>query len=109
MIRHENNKGRKSLFKKVAIVVEFVGSPGAGKTTSCQHFSELLKQKNLKVCLNQDIKAYILELNLLQKLLLFSETMLRQGHLLMLYPLALALNRVISLHAIYRYTRLAVF
>ena len=109
MIRLDTNTDNNYLFRKVAIVVEFVGSPGAGKTTSCQHFSEVLKKKNLKVCLSQDIKVYVRQLNMLKKLFLFSETLLLKGHLLLLYPIALAFNNAVSLHAVYRYFRLAIF
>ena len=109
MIQLDNHTDPDTLFRKVAIVIEFVGSPGAGKTTSCRHFSEMLQQKNLKVCQSQDIKDYILELSLLKKLVLFSETMLLKGRLLFLYPVILALNKAFTLHAVYRYVRLAVF
>jgi thymidylate kinase len=109
MIQLDNYTAQDPLFRKVAIVIEFVGSPGAGKTTSCQFFADMLEKKNLKVCQSQDIKEYIRELNLLKKLVLFSETMLLKGHLFFLFPMVLAMNKVLSLHALYRYVRLAVF
>jgi thymidylate kinase len=95
--------------KDKAIVIEFVGPPGAGKTTCCQYFTERLEKRGLKVYTLQDLKDYIRNLSLLEKLFLSIKAGVFRSHTLLFYTLSLAYNRIISADSIYRYIRLTLF
>ena len=93
----------------MAVIIEFVGPPGAGKTTHCRHFAAMLREKNFKVAVLQDVKDYIRNMNLLQRLYLFSNVLFLSGHIYIYYILTLAFYRIYSINSIYRYTRLSAF
>ncbi|WP_114778202.1 nucleoside/nucleotide kinase family protein [Botryobacter ruber] len=98
-----------TLVQKVATIIEFVGPPGAGKTTSCSYFSQVLKEKNLQVYQLQDVKDYLSEMGSLRKLSFYGKTVLFKGRKLMLFTIVLAFFGVFSFNAVYRYSRLSVF
>src|SRR5205823_4790582 len=102
-------KRNKRLTKSKSIIIEFVGPPGAGKTTSCQCFSELLHAKGLKVCTLQDIKDYVKEMNIAKKSLLLLKFIFFRSILLIFFSALLAYNRIYSVHSIYRFMRLTIF
>lgn len=93
----------------MAVIIEFVGPPGAGKTTHCRYFATLLKEKNYQVVLLQNVKDYIREMSFLERLYLFSKILLLKSHTFLYYTLVLALNRIYSINSIYRYIRLSIF
>jgi thymidylate kinase len=98
-----------NLSKHKALIIEFVGPPGAGKTTSCRYFDQQLKEKGLRVATLQDIKDYLRRMNFSEKLLMLSKALLVRGHILLLYTASLAFNRIYSANSIYRYIRLTLF
>jgi thymidylate kinase len=92
-----------------ATVVEFVGPPGAGKTTSCNCFAEMLQAKGLNICRSSDLKAYIRNLNTLEKLQLYFNSILLNSLTLLQFSLVLARHKILSFNSIYRYLRLTIF
>jgi thymidylate kinase len=96
-------------FKNRTLIIEFVGPPGAGKTTCCECFSEALKEKNFKVLMTKEIKDYIHDMNFFSKFYFFSKVLLSRFHILSFYIFILAYNRIYSANSIYRYVRLSVF
>jgi thymidylate kinase len=105
----KDNKKESNISKNKALIIEFVGPPGAGKTTSCRYFDQQLKEKGLRVATLQDIKGYLRKMSSSQKLLMLSKALLFRGHILLLYTASLALNRIYSVNSIYRYFRLTMF
>lgn len=104
------HKSKKSPFvEQKPVIIEFVGPPGAGKTTNCQYFLELLKARDLKIVARQDIEAYVRKLGPVEKYYLFIRTLLLRGHLIFYYTVSLAFLRIFSLDSIYRYIRLSVY
>lgn len=92
-----------------AVIIEFVGPPGAGKTTSCHCFTELLRRKSFHVLTRQDIHAYLKRMNLLSKSLLLAGIILFRFHRLCYFIFTLALNGIFSADSLYRYLRLTVY
>lgn len=93
---------------KKAIVVEFVGPPGAGKTTNSYCFSEALKSIGLQVFLNDELEDYVVGLNRYHKLYLIYKTCVQKGHLLLLYVIILLRNGIFNLKSFTRYASLAL-
>ncbi|MBK0401919.1 hypothetical protein I5M27_02915 [Adhaeribacter sp. BT258] len=92
-----------------ATIVEFVGSPGVGKTTSCNCFAEMLQAKGLQVCQSEDLKTYFRNLGRRQKLQLYLNTLFLKAFTLVQYTATLARYRIYSLNSVYRFLRLSVF
>lgn len=90
-------------------VVEFVGPPGVGKTTSCNCFAEKLKAKGAKVCRSEDLKKYFRELNLLKKMQLYARCLAFNFFTILRFSKVMAQHKVFGLNSLYRYLRLAVF
>ncbi|MFC5269486.1 hypothetical protein [Adhaeribacter terreus] len=90
-------------------IVEFVGSPGVGKTTSCNCFTEMLQAKGLHVCQSEDLKTYFRNLGRRQKLQLFCNTLFMKAFTLIKYTTILARYKIYSLNSVYRFLRLSVF
>ncbi|WP_147202209.1 hypothetical protein [Segetibacter aerophilus] len=104
----ETPQGRKPLRQK-AYTIEFVGPPGAGKTSSCKCLSALLESNGYTVCKWQDVKDYIRKMAFTKKCLLVLKLVLFRGQSLMLYTTLLASNSIYSRNSIYRYIRLTLF
>lgn len=102
-----SNKG--NLLTHKTIVVEFVGPPGAGKSTNCRVFMGQLKEKGLQVLTLQEIKDYVRSMNLSDRFLLFLTFLYQRGHMMLGYMAVLALHRIYSVGSIYRYFRLNIF
>ena len=94
--------------RQKATIVEFVGSPGVGKTTSCNCFAEMLQAKGLQVCQSEDLKAYFRSLGRGQKLQLYFNTLFLKAFTLLQYSAVLARYKIYSLNSIYRFLRLSV-
>lgn len=104
------HKSKKSPFgEQKPAIIEFVGPPGAGKTTNCQYFLELLKARGLKVVTRQDIEAYVRKMGPVKKYFLYARTLFFRGHLIFYYTISLAFVGIYSLDSIYRYIRLSVY
>ncbi|MBW3545332.1 MAG: hypothetical protein KY428_07000 [Bacteroidetes bacterium] len=95
--------------KQKPVIIEFVGPPGAGKTTNCQYFLKLLKERDLNVITRQEIEAYVRKMGAVEKSYLYATTVLFRGHLIVYYAFFLVFLRIYSLDSIYRYTRLSVY
>ena len=95
--------------RQKTIIVEFVGPPGAGKTTNCSYFLEQLKKKHVKVCSFEDIKSYVQGMSFAQKAILSLQTLLQKGKHIFLYACVLAYCGVYSLNSIYRYIKLSAY
>lgn len=91
------------------VVIEFVGPPGAGKTTSCHCFTELLRRKSFHVLTRQDIHAYLKRMNLPAKSFLILRIILLRFHRFCYYTFILGLHGIYSADALYRYLRLTVY
>jgi thymidylate kinase len=95
--------------KQNSLIIEFVGPPGAGKSTNCRSFDQLLKNKGFAIYKLQDIKDYIKQMGLTGKfLLLLKFSVFRTVHLL-LFTIMLASYRIYSVNALYRYIRITLF
>ncbi|MCW3079459.1 hypothetical protein [Segetibacter sp.] len=99
----------KKILKQKAYTIEFVGPPGAGKTTSCKCLSGLLESNGYTVCTWQDMKDYIRKMAFIEKCILVLKLVLCRGQSLILYMISLANNRIYSTNSIYRYIRLTLF
>jgi thymidylate kinase len=95
--------------KSKPFTIEFVGPPGAGKTTSCQSFSDLLQSKGFRVSMSQDIKDYVKELGFGGKFLLVVKFVVFRIPAVVFYIMLFTLYRICSTDSIYRYIRLTVF
>lgn len=95
--------------KQKAIVIEFAGPPGAGKTTSCRHFAEYLANKGQTVFTLGDLKIYLKELSGLQKVLIAIQALLFRTPVFLHYIIVMAHNGIYSVNSIYRYVRLTIF
>jgi thymidylate kinase len=104
-----HNSNGKLPLKHKAITIEFVGPPGAGKTTSCHYFSELLKSKGFKVGTRQELKAFVKKMGFAGKLFLLLKLVLFRGPAVALYILSFAVNRIYSMDSIYRFVKLTLF
>ena len=89
-----------------AVIIEFVGLPGTGKTTSSRYFSHVLKERGLQVCLIEDIERYLKSLNFFQKLYIISKAGVLRAHLLLLYILLYVSNGMFSLEYFIHYASL---
>jgi thymidylate kinase len=92
-----------------AKIIEFVGPPGAGKTSNCYCYTAVLRNQGYTVLTLKDIKFHIKQLSKGERTLLLLKTTLRHLHLLIYYALTLVFNKIFSLHSITRYVRIAVF
>jgi hypothetical protein len=92
-----------------AIIIEFVGPPGAGKTTNCQHFVSELKTKNQNTYIFQDLRLFLHELPLHKKLVLIARTLLLKSKILYQFTLTLFQHGIYSMNSIYRYFKLMVY
>ena len=95
--------------KPKATVIEFVGPPGAGKSTNSQVLSELLKSKGVRVCELQDIKRYVRELGFPERLLVLLKLVFVKSPGIVYYMLTLAAYRIYSINSVYRFLRLIIF
>ncbi len=95
--------------KQKAIIIEFVGPPGAGKTSSCKCFAEQLKKKGFEVLMLQDVKDFLKNMNLSDKIFLSVKAIIFRSHSLLFYTATLAYNRIYSLNSINRYVRLTLY
>lgn len=91
------------------IIVEFVGPPGAGKTTNCHSYTKMLKKKGLCVLTLQDIKDYLRNLYFPVKVLLLLKTALQLFPTLFSYARTLLAHRIFSISPIIRFLRISVF
>jgi adenylate kinase family enzyme len=91
------------------MIIEFVGPPGAGKTTSCKSFTRLLRGRGLKIFQLQDLKDYVKQLKFHQKFYLVCKAIVFRSLPLIRYILILAANKIYSSNSIYRYVRLTIF
>ena len=89
-----------------SVIIEFVGLPGTGKTTSSHYFYNVLKERGLQVCLIEDIERYLKSLNVYQRLYLLSKACVLRGHLLFLYFLVFASSRMFKLEYFIHYASL---
>ena len=92
-----------------ALVVEFVGPTGSGKTTNCHEFSALLRQSGLKVYVFSDIKEYFYGLKFYYSFYIILKTLTIYGLNFLHYSLILAYRGIYSLDSIIRYVKLCVF
>jgi thymidylate kinase len=92
-----------------ALVVEFVGPPGSGKTTNCRHFEEVLKKRGLEVFTLQDIKDYVRNMHFIQKTGLVLQFIFLRGHLFLYFSSCLIYNRIFNWNSLYRFIRLSLF
>lgn len=98
-----------SLLKGKGLIVEFVGPTGAGKTTNCLCFTELLKKHKLNVYQFRDVKRYLYELKLYVRLYIYLSILLFKAPLFVRYSFVLASNGIFSLNSVYRYFKLCIF
>ncbi len=98
-----------TLLTQRAKVVEFVGPPGAGKTTCSRHFTAALENHGLRVLVLQDIKDYVKALPYADKVKLLFKTLFSRGYAIMLFSFTLASRGIYSYDSLYRYTRLNIF
>ena len=99
-----NSKVMKTNLK--AVVIEFVGPPGAGKTTSSHYFSDVLKERGLQVCISEDLEKHVKSLNAFHKLCIISKACLKRGHFLLLYILLFAFSGMFKLEYFIHYASL---
>lgn len=97
------------MFERKGIIIEFVGPPGSGKTTSSLVFAEQLRKKGLIVLLREDLKLYVKNKGLISKLRLFVNTLFFKGPILIHFTIKLALHKIFSFDAIYRYLKLSFY
>jgi len=92
-----------------AIVVEFVGPTGSGKTTNCQCFTELLKMHHFNVYEFKDVKNYFYGLPFYDRGHVYLRTIWAYSGNLLFYTLTLVRHGIVSVESIYRYLKLCVF
>ena len=97
------------MVERKGIIVEFVGLPGSGKTTNSLLFAEQLRRVGLVVMVREDLKQYIKKLGLPGKLRLFVNTLFLKGPRVIHFTAILALNRIFSIDAIWRYLKISFF
>lgn len=93
---------------KKPIVIEFVGSPGTGKTTSSHCFSNVLKASGLKVCLIEDLERFLKNSNRVTRISIAIGACITKGPLLLLYVALFALNGIFSLDSFIHYASLTL-
>jgi thymidylate kinase len=104
-----NQKILQPLLKGRALVVEFVGPTGSGKSTNCNFLSLALKREGLYILLFSDIKKYFWDLSLYKRTRLIISTINKDGRSLLQYVFLLIKYRIFSFDSISRYFRLCVF
>jgi thymidylate kinase len=104
-----NGSNGASSLKHKTVTIEFVGLPGAGKSTSCNYFSHLFKARGLNICEIHDIKEYLRQNPLSGKLFLVSKLLLFRSSRVILYIISLLSRKIYSADSIYRYIRLTIF
>ncbi|QHL88824.1 hypothetical protein GU926_15880 [Nibribacter ruber] len=92
-----------------ATVIEFVGPPGAGKTSNCYCYTAVLRQQGYQVLTLKEIKDHVKKISQTQRTLLILKTVFKHLPTLVVYAFTLALNKIFSLNSILRYVRIAVF
>lgn len=92
-----------------AIVVEFVGPPGSGKTTNCSRFYELLTRNNFNVFILKDVREYFHNLKSYKKLVILLKVIFSPRCKFSLFIFTLAAAGIISLKSISRYYTLCAF
>ncbi|AMM51462.1 hypothetical protein TH61_10150 [Rufibacter sp. DG15C] len=92
-----------------AKIIEFVGPPGAGKTSNCYCYTALLRNIGYKVLTLNDIKTHIRRLGKMQRTQLLAKTLLLHLPKVVSYSLTLVFNRIFSINSILRYLRIAAF
>ncbi len=91
------------------MIIEFVGPPGAGKTTCCRAFAEDLKGDGKVVFTLPDLKSYLRKLSVFQKMMLVVKGLLQRVPLFLNYVMTLGRNGVLNKNSLYRFTRLSLF
>lgn len=91
-----------------ALIMEFVGPPGVGKTTNCRQFARLLQDEAIAMATADDIKAYYRSLGSVSKLLLYARTLRCRFAQISGYLFFLLKQGVFSIGSIYRYLRLSI-
>lgn len=90
-------------------IIEFVGPPGAGKTSNCYCYTAILRQKGYHVLTLKDIKDYVRKAGRKERTKLMLKTLLVHLPKVASYAFTLFFNRIFSLNSITRYLRIAVF
>ena len=91
------------------IIIEFVGPPGSGKTTSCKVFAEQSRRRGLTVLERDDLKNYINDIGKIRIVLLSIKTAFVKGPLVLYFISLLAFNRIFSSDSIYRFLKLSFY
>lgn len=97
------------LLKGRGLIVEFVGPPGAGKTTNCLYFLEFFRKLGINVYTFTDIKAFLYRLDFVDRLQVYLQAIIFNGPDLRLYCSLLIRHGIYSLDTVYRYMKLCVF
>lgn len=108
-IRTHEGEDLKCLVKGRGLIVEFVGPPGAGKTTNCLYFLELFRKRDINVYTFADIKAFFYRLDLVERLQVYVQAIMFYGSDFLSYCLLLVRRRIYSMDTVYRYMKLCVF
>lgn len=99
----------KSPVKGRGLIVEFVGPPGAGKTTNCIYFLQLFRNRGLNAYTFHDIKSFLYRLDFIERLKVYLHVITFNGSCLLSYWSLLFRHRVYSLDSFFRYVKLCVF
>ena len=108
-IKKEASKLNKLKLPSKAIVVEFVGPTGCGKTTNCNCFSVLLKENGFIVYEFRDLKKYFYDRKFPNKFYIILNTLFYNGVDVLRFTLVLARHGIYSFNSILRYIKLCVF
>lgn len=92
-----------------SIVIEFVGPPGSGKTTTCNSAVEYLKHAGIKIYVFKDVKAYLYQSRLAQKAAIIFRTLLRHSMDLFSFKILLVKHGGFNVNSVFRYAKLCLF
>ncbi|GAA4305207.1 hypothetical protein [Nibribacter koreensis] len=92
-----------------AEIIEFVGPPGAGKTSNCYCYTAMLRNLGYQVLTLKDIKNHLNSISKTKRVKLMAKTLFLHLPKVVSYSFTLFLNRIFSLNSITRYLRIAVF
>lgn len=95
--------------KKQSIVVEFVGTPGGGKTTNCNSICALLVEEGIQPFVFTDVKKYLYKAHIFKKILIVWSTIWRHGKDIVLFNFFLVRSGVLSFDSVFRYCKLCLF
>lgn len=95
--------------KQKTLIVEFVGPPGAGKTSSCNYFSRDLRRMGKEVFTSGDLKGYLKNLSNQSKIAVVIQMFFLRTPAIFHYIFFLVFNKIYSVNSIYRYLRLSLF